>query len=250
MVIQEVPPKRSLIEHRDEVAAPFVLEAYFSPQVRPAASTNAETVQAVLNTTFQVPVDLSSHFTLAVRFCESDGSKSNPRAESMVMEGRPSWQHTQWLCLAHKVHAAATKNWELQASSVSAVIHTCKHLATSGACAKLKVSLKQLTRERFQFFNCKASLTPEAEFFKENVFQYFTPSTAFPKRRAIAKLIIDFLMAVGRPLLLYVITVLGRAAAKMSREACRKPSCSSRGCAALCTLACLTGPTGCIGQRL
>ena len=190
MVLQQQPS--SLTPDTPGNLEVFILEAHFSPQLRPAAATNAETVQAILASSFEAPASLSTLFQTTLRFCESDAGKSNPRAEAFVMSQRPGWQHMHWLCLAHKIHGAATKTWQLQLPTVSAVIHTCKHLSTSGSFAKLKVAVADLVRERFQYRQDISSSRLIVSNFKEHIMQYMAPADGFPRRHAIMKLAKDF----------------------------------------------------------
>ena len=100
----------------------------------------------VLNTTFQAPVSLSSSFETTLRFCESDAGASNPRAEASVMEIRPGWAHCNGCVRRIKRTQLLAELGNFRSPTVSAIIHACKYLATSGAYAKMKVALRPVDR--------------------------------------------------------------------------------------------------------
>ena len=87
------------------------------PQIRAADSANGECSAQVLRSVLQPPSNLTSHFQQCIRVTETDECPSNPRAEALLLRDRYSghkpWKQLFFPCLAHKVHAIATRNMGL-----------------------------------------------------------------------------------------------------------------------------------------
>ena len=154
-----------------------------------------------------------SLFEQNIRLTETDEDKANMRCEAMWSSSLPdSRQHAHFLCLGHKTHAAACKSWMLQDELISSVVHTTKHLATSGANARLKAAVVILARNRFSR-DCH-SQPPAAQGFRKNILDLFFPLLikGSAKKRATIQEVFDFFNADWRT-------------PGVLRHHCRGPSC-------------------------
>ena len=192
----------------------FTLECFLSPALRGAENKTAETICEILKSATVFPRQFVTLFEQNIRLTETDEDKANMRCEAMWHDGLPSqWDRAHFLCLGHKTHAAATKSWLLQTDLVSYLIHTTKHISTSGANARLKAAVVMLAKKRFIR---EAHLRPpaEAEEFKRDIVNMFLPlpMKGSARRRATIQEVLEFFNADWR-----VTNVL--------RHYCKGPGC-------------------------
>ena len=171
----------------------FVLDLYCSPALRAAANAVGETISKVLDSLPQIPGDIGQTFKMAARLTEVDENGANMRAESFQMS---SQQHRDWtmllsLCMCHKTHTAATRGWELQPTTISGIIHTCRVLSGTGQLARLRDALSILTTRRFKVLKgtvCSA----EASAFKQGVLDSILPALSMPKHKGLVDAVAAF----------------------------------------------------------
>eukprot|EP00971_Amphidinium_carterae_P044192 869392-Amphidinium_carterae.4 len=132
------------------------LEAMFSPAIRAGETATGETIAAILQSVNPTPLELLTPFPDFIRIIETDECAANPRAESLVWNERKACYPNMNMallsshCLCHKVHAAASKSWTLQAEVVSGLINVGKFLQGPGTMKRFRDSVLLLLGKQLE----------------------------------------------------------------------------------------------------
>ena len=168
----------------------FTLRGRFSPSIRAAASTDAETIFQLLATTPQPPEIVNSLFPVRIRNAETDGAGANARAETFVLDDvRKGWWPLHIGCCAHLIHSSATRTWglPLEANTIQGVIHAGKVLTSAGNMKLLKDKVTELVTDRIVVL-----VNPVDDGVRSAVMSFFLPQAQTPRKRAVMMAIAEF----------------------------------------------------------
>ena len=168
-----------------------------SPQIRAADGCDGECTAAVLKSVLRAPATVTDDFAYRLRVAEADECPANPRAESLLLQERRAakqdWSEFFLPCLAHKVHAAATKTWNLQGATVSGIISVCKYLASGAAMKAFRQGVAEVVATNLRVVPASSHvLDAGAERFRKMLLTYTQPPREQVRRRAAIELVMTF----------------------------------------------------------
>ena len=173
----------------------FVLRGQFSPFVRAGTTTSGEACLAVLQSCDVVPEEVADIFSICIRQSETDEAGGNTRAEHLLMAHRPdSWILHHSLCMAHKLHSAARKTFQMskkESDLISAIVHASLQLSEAGAAMKMREACWVIAREELHLSRTPALVDEAGLRLKDEVLALFLPEE--PRKRAWISKLASFL---------------------------------------------------------
>ena len=184
LLLQKVPTNAS------EDLEFLMLHGLMSPSVRAGDSTSAEGIAAVVSQ-FPRPALLAKQVMdnpWIVRVSETDGAAANMKCERLITLAEKNTS-LQLLCMAHRIHSIADRVFELDASTLSGVIHSLLSMQPANQMLAIETALMTLVEQKLHIDHSTQMLGEDAIHFRQAILTCFLPKRKYPRKRCVCLLL-------------------------------------------------------------